>query len=115
MKISSGYKNLNYAIAWTCFLGEDKESRDRRAPFLPKPNVAWGRSARLDPSPGADAIREELVKKPVEKIPFDLSKTQKKRSMTASSFWIKRKDKLCTVSCTVIGAYTITDLMKLTV
>ena len=35
MKISSGYKNLNYAIAWTCILGEDEESRDRRAPFLP--------------------------------------------------------------------------------
>ena len=79
MKISSGYKNLNYAIALTCILAEDKEARDKIAPFLPKSNVAWARSARLlHPAPMqfVDSWLRNLRRRCPSK---DLSKTQKKR------------------------------------
>ena len=49
MKIESGYKNLNYAIALSCILPQ--ESLDKVAPFLPQSHVSWARSSRLLPKP----------------------------------------------------------------
>ena len=47
MKISGGYRNLKYAITLMCILAEDKEARNRIAPFLLKSSVAWVPRARL--------------------------------------------------------------------
>ena len=47
MKIDSGYKNLNYAIALLCIHEGDEEAQEGLSPALPRSNVAWARSMRL--------------------------------------------------------------------
>ena len=47
MKMQSGYKSLNYAIALACILQEDIDAQESLVPYLPQSNVAWARSSRL--------------------------------------------------------------------
>lgn len=78
MKINSGYKNLNYAIALTCILGEDEEAQEKISQFLPRSNISWVRSMHvLKPVPEyfvKSWLRNLLKQCPTK----DLSRLQKK-------------------------------------
>ena len=47
MKMQSGYKSLNYAIALACILQDDIHAQESLEPYLPQSHVAWARSSRL--------------------------------------------------------------------
>ena len=78
MKYRSGYRSLNYAIALTCILDEDR-IRQKIAPFLPRSNAAWARSlAVLDPVPQV-FIRSWLKNLLNPTSSRNLTQTQRKR------------------------------------
>ena len=79
MKIESGFKSLNYALAVMCVLDGDAFAQDRIRPFLPRSNVAWARSLRLlSPVPGV--FMNNWLRNLLEpRLSKDLSERQKKR------------------------------------